>query len=218
MSLVDLRNEKKWYLVGLIASDGSLSVDKRHIDITSSDSEYLQRVRCMCDIRSSVAQKIGGKGTKAFRIQIADKLFYDFLKDVGLNPKKSRVIGPLRVPKEYFCDFLRGEIDGDGSIRSWVHPSNGCEQWSLRIVSASKKYLEWISDQVQILFRARGRIYKDQGEGFSKYVLKYGKISAQVILRYCYWCNDLVLPRKHKLALSLINTKSVWKRSKTVMF
>ena len=34
-----------WYLVGLIASDGYLSSDGRHIDITSIDYEFLKGVR-----------------------------------------------------------------------------------------------------------------------------------------------------------------------------
>jgi len=33
-----------YYLVGLVTSDGNLSPDGRHVDITSSDYEFLQNI------------------------------------------------------------------------------------------------------------------------------------------------------------------------------
>ncbi len=50
-----------------------------------------------------------------------------------------------------------GVIDGDGGIRRWIHPTNGCEQWEITLVGISKKR--------------------------SKYTLKYGKLAAKAILR-----------------------------------
>jgi hypothetical protein len=205
-----------WYLVGLIASDGCLSKDRRHIDITSADYDYLNRIKSLCGIKAGIGRKKGGYGTVAYHIQMTSRGFYDFLMSIGLTPKKSKTIRNLDVPQEYFADFLRGEIDGDGSIRNWIHPGNGREQWSLRIVSASRKFLEWIQHECEAVFRVRGKIHKDEGGGYVKYVLKYGKLAAQVILSRCYWGDDLVLPRKARLACECVSAKRGWKRSKTI--
>ncbi len=65
-----------WYLVGLITSDGCLSSDGRHIDITSSNYEFLQRIKSLIGIGNKIGTKSGGKKQKAFRIQMANRYFY----------------------------------------------------------------------------------------------------------------------------------------------
>ncbi len=46
-----------WYLVGLITTDGCLSSDGRHIDITSKDYAFLQEIKdCL-----GIGNKIGSK-------------------------------------------------------------------------------------------------------------------------------------------------------------
>jgi len=42
-------------------------------------------------------------------------VFYRWIESIGLSPAKSRSIGPLAVPDQYFADFARG-FGGDGSI------------------------------------------------------------------------------------------------------
>ena len=42
--------EKLWYLVGLITSDGCLSSDGRHLEITLKEKEYLEDVKFSCRI------------------------------------------------------------------------------------------------------------------------------------------------------------------------
>lgn len=58
------------------------------------------------------------------RLQWSDVLFYRWLIDVGLMPAKSLRLGPLKVPDEWFRDFLRGCIDGDGSILTYTDHYN----------------------------------------------------------------------------------------------
>ena len=38
-----------------------------------------------------------------------------------MTPEKSLTLGPLAIPDEYFPDFFRGCIDGDGSIFAPEH-------------------------------------------------------------------------------------------------
>jgi len=205
-----------WYLVGLIASDGNLSLDGIHIDITSSDYEFLWQIKEVNGIRNKIGVKYGAKKKRSFRIQIANRSFYDFLVSVGLTQKKSLTIGALKVSNQFFVDFLRGLIDGDGSIRKWKHPTNFREQWSLRIYSGSEKFIKWLYEKIKEYFKACGRIHQYKTQG-SLYVLKFGKIAAKKILGECYYENGFALQRKYILAKQCVNSREGWKASKTVL-
>lgn len=212
---LNIEGTNLWYLVGLITSDGCLSSDGRHIDITSSDNEYLEGIRNLIGIKNKVGTKYGCKRQIAFRIQISNKNFYDFLLSLGLTRNKSLTIGALEVPGQFFVDFLRGLIDGDGSIRNWSHPTNFREQWSLRIYSGSKNFLEWLDDKIRIFLKARGRLYQYNKQG-TAYVLKFGKMAAREIARKCYYDGCFALQRKAMLARNCIDSYKGWNRSRTV--
>ncbi len=211
---LNISGSNLWYLVGLITSDGNLSKDGRHIDITAKEKNFLQRIKESLILVNKVCKKNKGTPKQAYRIQIANKEFYEFLLSIGLTQNKSLTIGELKVPKEYFIDFLRGVIDGDGCIRKWRHPSNQGEQWSLRIYSGSEGFIRWLKDASEILLRIRGKIYKQSD---SQWVLKYGKIAAKKIAEQCYYKNCLGLERKIKLAQECRSSYICWKQSKTVL-
>ncbi len=205
-----------WYLVGLIASDGYLSSDGRHIDITSIDYEFLKGVRDLFGVNNKIGTKYNSNNQKSFRIQIANRDFYNFLSSTGLSPNKSLSIASLDIPNEFFSDFLRGLIDGDGGILKWFHSANFKEQWSLRISSGSNNFLEWLRDKIEEIFRAKGKIYQDNARGTS-FKLKYGKVAARKILEECYYKGCFGLERKVKLAHECVNSYQGWSRSKAVL-
>ncbi|MFH1829747.1 MAG: hypothetical protein ABH871_03090 [Pseudomonadota bacterium] len=214
----DLKPNILWYLVGLIASDGCLSTDGRHIDITAKEFSYLELIKQCCKIPNKVGKKRNGKGEFVYRIQLSSRSFYCFLTDLGLMPNKSKRLGELNIPKEFFHDFLRGVIDGDGGIRSWQHPKNGVEQWSLRIVSASKPFAEWLKKCCEDYFSVYGRIHGGVSEKSQLWVLKYGKLAAQVLLSRCYYDDKaLCLKRKAVMAKRCCAAERGWSTSKTIM-
>jgi intein/homing endonuclease len=124
-----------WYLVGLITSDGCLSKDGRHIDITSKDYEFLQKLKNLLGLLNKVGTKNKSKVNQAHYLQISNKNLYDFLLSIGLMSNKSLSLKSLKISEEFFVDFLRGLIDCDGCIRRWVHPNNVHDQSSVRIIS-----------------------------------------------------------------------------------
>lgn len=204
-----------WYLVGLITSDGCLSRDGRHVDITSKDPEFLEELKQVLRLTNKVGVKYGRNHKKAFRLQIGNKNLYELLLSIGLSQKKSLTIGALKIPDEFFVDFLRGLIDGDGSIRRWFHPVNFLEQWSLRIYSGSKKFLEWLEGRISNSLRSLGRIYVHNNQQ-TVFVLKFGKMAAREILKNCYYDKAFCLSRKNKLAHQCVDSFVGWGQSKTV--
>jgi hypothetical protein len=202
-----------WYLVGLITADGCLSSDGRHIDITSKDYNFLQEVEDATGIMNKIGIKYNAKRQRYFHIQIGNKNFYEFLVSAGLTSNKSLTIREVKVPSQYFVDFFRGLIDGDGCIRRWRHPTNNREQWSLRIYSGSERFIDWLDNIAEQRLGVRGKTYKNAN---NTWVLKYGKIAAKHIAEKCYYKDCLGLDRKMKLVQSCLGSYEGWSRSKTV--
>lgn len=141
------------YVVGLIASDGSLSKDKRHIDFTSKDFDLVETYREILRPGATIGMKKSGASNIAYRVQLGDVALYDFLLRVGLTPNKSLTLGALDFPDEYFRDFLRGVFDGDGSVYGvWDTRWRNSYMFYTTIASASRKFLEWIMKKTKQLW------------------------------------------------------------------
>ena len=207
-----------WYLIGLIASDGCLSKDGRHIEITAKEQDFLEKLRSQIGLKGKTGVKNKGKTNQAYHIQISNKNFYEFLLSVGLKQRKSLNLGKIDVPGDNFTDFCRGVIDGDGNIRKWAHPVNNKEQWSLRIYSSSPLFLNWLENRISFYLKAGGRVYKNKPRKFRSdtYVLKYGKMAAKEIFKRCYYPQALALGRKAQLAKQCCRSRSGWGRGKAV--
>ena len=61
--MVDLKlvkPENLWYIIGLIATDGNLSKDGRHIEITSKSKNYLISVKKALGLTIKIKKKARG--------------------------------------------------------------------------------------------------------------------------------------------------------------
>jgi len=213
---LDFDGKDLWYLVGLIATDGCLSGSGRHVTITAKELKFLEKIKKTYGLTHKIGiNRSGDAFSTQHRIQISNKIFYDFLLELGLTPRKSLTLQGLDVPEECYPDFIRGVIDGDGSIQRWIHCSNGREQWSLTIYSASKPFLEWLEKVIVDCCSALGGIHVNRKTVFA---LKYGKIAAQRILRICYYDGCISLDRKAELAKLCGAARTGWSRSKTLSF
>jgi hypothetical protein len=196
----NVQPEDLWYSIGYIATDGHLSIDGRHINITSKDRNHLFSIRKALDLKNKIGRKYREKSrTKEYsQLQFGDVKFYRYLLSLGFNQKKSLNLGPISVSNEFFVDFLRGVIDGDGSFHSWIHRSNGHRQWALRIVSASEIFINWLNDRIKHRFDVRGKfyIYNDKRRKNRLYLIKFGKKAAGKIAMEIYYDGSLSLKRK----------------------
>ena len=139
------------YAIGLITTDGSLSKDGRHIDFTSNDIELINNLKYCLKLENKIGKKLSGSTKKysSFRIQFGDVLFYKWLLNIGLMPNKSKKLRSVKIPDKFFFDFLRGHLDGDGTIKRYNDP---VYRNSLRLyisfVSASLSHILWIKQKI----------------------------------------------------------------------
>lgn len=220
VDLKAIRPADLWYTIGLITTDGNLSNDGRHINITSKDLTLLYQVKKALLLKNKVGLKARGKEKikKYGFLQFGDVVFYRYLLTIGLTPRKSLTLQKVDVPQIFFLDFLRGIIDGDGNIHRWIHPQNGGEQWEMRIFTASPQFALWLYKNIAEKFRVKGIIAKSHSRPLANtvYVLKFGKMAAKAILGKCYYENSLALERKRLLAQQCLKSYVGWTRSLTV--
>ncbi len=203
------------YAIGLVATDGNLSSDGRHMALVSKDIDQIQTFKDCLGLTNSVSIKKSGftsSGT-AYMIQFGDIRFYKFLLSIGLTPAKSKTMGALLIPKKYFFDFLRGVFDGDGSFYSyWDRRWKSSFLFYVTFASASLKYLEWLRETIENQIGIHGYLRKKMYGRV--YQLSYAKQEAKLLIKLLYKVPDSPrLERKYKkvytaLAIDLAHTKN----------
>ena len=98
-------------------------------------------------------------------MQWTSRRHYAWFVEVGLTPAKSLTLGALAIPDQFFADFFRGCIDGDGSIEVYTDryhvaksPQYVYERLYVEIVSASRGFIEWLQATVARLAGVTGSI------------------------------------------------------------
>ena len=138
----------------------------------------------------------------------------NWLLKIGLTPNKSLSIEKIDIDYKYFPDFLRGNIDGDGSIiyykdkyHTLINTNYVYDRLFVYFLSASKKYILWIQKTIQTIIKISGSV---QTKGLSKnakrdrqmYLLKFSTKEAKILLNYVYYKKNLpYLKRKYLMHL-----------------
>ena len=104
------------YAVGLMATDGCLVSDRRHMSFGSEDLELVATFRDCLGLNNLIRELRTRKGRPYFRMQFGGVALYRWFESLGLTPRKSLTIGKLLVPDAFLFDLVRGLLDGDGSI------------------------------------------------------------------------------------------------------
>src|SRR5919201_3810950 len=188
-------SDKMAYVVGLMATDGCLASNGRHLSFDSGD-EQLVRTFLTCLGRPMRFQALPtASGGIRYKAQFGDVAFYRWLMQVGLMPRKSLVLGAIAVPDQYLCPALRDLFEGDGHISNFVHrptpstyPEYRYERLWVFFNSASEAHLRWIRGRIQAVLGVLGTIQKEKPrEGRHDFFrLKYGNTASPALLSAMY--------------------------------
>jgi len=202
------------YAIGLIATDGCLSKDGRHITFVSKEKEQISNFKSCLGLTVKTGITTSGyKDNKAFRVQFGDVLFYQFMQKMGLTHAKSLTMGELLIPDIYFFDFLRGCLDGDGCSYSYWDPRwKSSFMFYIGFASGSIKFLTWLRATINRLANLQGHISthkKKEGKN-NFYQLKYAKYEAMKLVKLMYYTKSCIkLSRKYlkiKRSLDIVRT------------
>ncbi|TMF60997.1 MAG: hypothetical protein E6H87_09305 [Chloroflexi bacterium] len=182
------------YVVGLLATDGCLSSDRRHIILTSRDRELVETfLTCLGrPIKYTVGRTRRGK--RAYYAQFSDVTFYDWLLARGLTPRKSLTLGAIDVPNAFLIPLARGLLDGDGSVCVFrnrptraKYPNYEYERLWVFFLSASRSHIDWLRGRIKELVGLNGHVERIvRRKRHDLFRLKYGKRESIVLLRLLY--------------------------------
>lgn len=201
------------YAVGLLTTDGNLSKDHRHICLSSSDKDLLEIFKDCLLLKSKISLKNRSVYSKklSYRIQFSDTNFYRWLQKIGLKPAKTYTLGKIDISNEFFRDFLRGHLDGDGTILTYVDKYNhyhGKTYVNQRIytkfISASPEHIRWLQQKIQSLLGTKGSVNSNVSKKPNRvpiWVLKFAKKESLKLLEWIYYKPNLpCLERKRVIA------------------
>lgn len=195
------------YVTGLIATDGNLSKDGRHMVFVSKDYQLIETFKRCLDLKCKVSLKKSGfaPDKKYYFIQFGNVSLYNFFLSIGITPAKSKTIGTLKIPDKLFFDFLRGSFDGDGSFYSyWDKRWASSFLFYLSFISASLDHIVWLRKKIKELTGFNGHAGKEK-YGSRTYQLKYAKTEARIILDKIYHSAHIPkLERKYKKVYSAL--------------
>jgi len=186
------------YAIGLLASDGYLNKDRRHIGISSKEREMMLNLRSALCVQNKIRRSArGGEREKRyFQMYFGDTNFYRFLESIGVGPAKSKTIQNVRVPESYVADFLRGLFDGDGSFYTfWDRRWPQSFGYQIAFYSASRPFLERLERKLGVMYRVQG--FFVPGDGVCG--IRYLKGSTRTLFQRMYHRDDLLyLDRKYR--------------------
>lgn len=197
------------YAIGLIASDGCLSSDGRHLLLVSKDIEQIRNIQKCLKLGAKIGVHTSGKrydNRLYHRVQWGDVVLYQFLLGIGLTSKKSLTLGALHVPDEYFFDFLRGCFDGDGSFYSYFDPRwKSSFMFYINFASASVKFTDWLRETAFRLAGVTGHISRtleNANERKQMFSLRYAKRESLMLIRKMYELPDAVYLSRKRLKIA----------------
>lgn len=201
------------YAVGLLVTDGSLSSDGRHVVLISTDIEQIKTFKLCLNSHHKIGITKKERDTKlCYRVQIGDVGLYRWLLTIGLFPHKTYTIGKIKIPDKYFRDFLRGHLDGDGCITTYVDKYNTFKNKKyiykrlfIRFISASKKHISWLRKTIFQLTGLKGDFCelkpKKERATTSIWQLKFMKKASIKLMPWIYYSNNIpCLQRKRDYA------------------
>jgi len=194
-SFFDNLNEKSAYLLGCIYADGNISWNTKKgyysMTITASekDKEHLEKLRSLI---SSTKPLVYSSKTRSYRLIANSKILCRKLMEYGLTPKKSLTIEFPNIPSEQFKHFLRGVIDGDGSV--FYFNRKRSPYFEIRIYSGSRLFCDSLVNHIKSNFNIETNIKRIGKNVFeARYTCSRGKKLANFI----YSNANIFLERKY---------------------
>lgn len=189
------------YILGFIFADGNITKvthngysDKLGFGIHQKDIDILQKIKQ--ELSAEQALSISGDYV---HLSIFSQVIVDDLKKLGITYRKSFRKNRGRIPNipwKYTRHFIRGIVDGDGSISL---NKRGRPTLS---VCGKREIITFIRNHFLSKFNLYSKISqaKYNGKPYNLFYIAYRCNSAKALINYLYDNTNLYLERKFKLA------------------
>lgn len=146
----DQLTSKSCYWGGFFAADGCVGKwGALQFGLGGKDRDQLEKFKVAIESTSPVSNINRGDGYSSVQLHIygAYECQIALEQHFNITPAKSLTLQPPNLVEEaHICHFIRGYVDGDGSI-SWSNQTHRKGHWQLGIIG-TKQMLEWIKLQL----------------------------------------------------------------------
>lgn len=200
--------EEKAYFLGLMFADGNVALDSKRSPMISlqlkiSDIEILQQLRTILNMHSNLIYD-KRKNKESAILSFRNSHMADSLAKYGIIPQKTYKTKHLpEVPKEFLRHFLRGLLDGDGSIYKERHSNK------YRIDYCS--YHQSICEEFRNLcnnFLTKKNTVKINNYGTAYHIRFNDQKSVKQLATALYKDSNISLARKYSLAQEIFEDNS----------
>lgn len=202
-------SEENAYWLGFLYADGYISKEARRgieLCLAEVDKGHIEKFRNWICKDKPITEKytlVKGKMFKAYRVHISNRHVRESLINLGCTPNKSLSIEfPQNIPEHLISHFVRGYVDGDGSIgiysgKAMFDVCSGSEQF---LVSLQEYFVNTIPEYTVV------KIQKDKRSNVFKFA-KGGSNSVISILNHLYGNANVYLQRKYDKYQEILRVK-----------
>jgi hypothetical protein len=138
-SIID--SAEKSYFLGLLFADGSVVLNSERapyvsLELVEKDKEILEIFRSLLNCQNDLYyNKRDNRKNGTYTFGVRSQLLADDLAKFNIIPNKTYETTQVIFPENFLIDFLRGYIDGDGSIYQNVYKAVWNGQDAKRIIN-----------------------------------------------------------------------------------
>jgi len=208
------------YVLGFVVADGCIGIKRirkdgikrYYFNITSKDKPHLENIKKVMVAHQKIYSKGSGYTNRKdyYFIQIGHQEICRDLINLGISPRKTYNLNPIKVPKKYFPDFVRGFFDGDGSV--YIYNVNKVPQIKVGFVSSSLPFITEFNQQLckslNIPLKTIHQTVDEQGKRIIQYNICFYVDDCERLYRFMYKEVFIFLDRKYRIFKKWENIKS----------
>ena len=200
-------SEEKAYLLGLLKTDGFIKKGKDNrqsrwgVSLKESDKILLEQIKAIIN-SDSILSKDNRKGKECYSLEITNEKMCDDLAKYEILPNKTYFLTDIhleQIPEIFRRHYLRGLLDGDGSI----FIEKRYNQIGISFTGYNENFVYSFQQAIDsILNRKQSNKIQKANAYFCKWK---GNIICKEILHYLYSDSNIFLPRKKEFYLNSID-------------
>lgn len=200
LSYFEKQNENMAWILGILASDGTIAKKTNRIKITLAikDIDVLQKIKKAINLDEPIKTFTTNAGYDCCSLSWTCEEHKKQLAKYSIIPTKTFCLKPpVALDKKYWVDYIRGYFDGDGSVN--LIKSNGKKKnTSLRwqICSATEEILTFVVDYLYDAYQIPKVNIQKRKDGL--YYFQYSTIATRKIYDILYYNPNLLYMERKK--------------------
>ncbi|HHP5633491.1 hypothetical protein ACS2JV_26575 [Bacillus cereus group sp. BceL102] len=164
------KSREFFYILGLLLTDGAIQENDR-VSIGLTDLDVIEWIARTIELKTVIHKSVrksnivAGRELKkpskpVYRIAFLNKEVAQILRGYGLEPNKTHTLKFPIIPDEFMPDFLRGVLDGDGTISVYEYKNKNSYgyKYAISYASASFDFIKAVKESIENLIGGERKI------------------------------------------------------------